>query len=93
MCNSIPTMERGGEERKGRDGPADDTLRRGEEQRANTRREESAVLAAYHGALKCRQRCVEEQRSGREGNGWQGVVGEDHVWFEDRWMVASWCDE
>jgi hypothetical protein len=17
---------------------------------------------------------------------------EDHVWFEDRWMVASWCD-
>jgi hypothetical protein len=19
--------------------------------------------------------------------------GEDHVWFEDRWMVASWCDE
>jgi hypothetical protein len=20
-------------------------------------------------------------------------VAEDHVWFEDRWMVASWCDE
>jgi hypothetical protein len=20
-------------------------------------------------------------------------VGEDHVWFEDRWMVASLCDE
>jgi hypothetical protein len=20
-------------------------------------------------------------------------VDEDHVWFEDRWMVASWCDE
>jgi hypothetical protein len=19
--------------------------------------------------------------------------GESHVWFEDRWMVASWCDE
>jgi hypothetical protein len=19
--------------------------------------------------------------------------GEDHVWFEDRWMVASWSDE
>jgi hypothetical protein len=18
---------------------------------------------------------------------------EDHVWFEDRWMLASWCDE
>jgi hypothetical protein len=18
---------------------------------------------------------------------------EDHVWFEDQWMVASWCDE
>jgi hypothetical protein len=18
---------------------------------------------------------------------------EDHVWFEDRWMVTSWCDE
>jgi hypothetical protein len=22
-----------------------------------------------------------------------GGVAEDHVWFEDRWMVASWCDE
>jgi hypothetical protein len=21
------------------------------------------------------------------------VVTEDHVWFEDRWMVASLCDE
>jgi hypothetical protein len=21
------------------------------------------------------------------------VVDEDHVWFEDRWMVASLCDE
>jgi hypothetical protein len=21
------------------------------------------------------------------------VVIEDHVWFEDRWMVASLCDE
>jgi hypothetical protein len=20
-------------------------------------------------------------------------LGEDHVWFEDRWMVASLCDE
>jgi hypothetical protein len=20
-------------------------------------------------------------------------VGEDHVWFEDRWMVTSLCDE
>jgi hypothetical protein len=20
-------------------------------------------------------------------------VCEDHVWFEDQWMVASWCDE
>jgi hypothetical protein len=20
-------------------------------------------------------------------------TGEDHVWFEDRWMVASLCDE
>jgi hypothetical protein len=20
-------------------------------------------------------------------------IGEDHVWFEDRWMVASLCDE
>jgi hypothetical protein len=22
-----------------------------------------------------------------------GFLGEDHVWFEDRWMVASLCDE
>jgi hypothetical protein len=21
------------------------------------------------------------------------VITEDHVWFEDRWMVASLCDE
>jgi hypothetical protein len=21
------------------------------------------------------------------------LLGEDHVWFEDRWMVASLCDE
>jgi hypothetical protein len=21
------------------------------------------------------------------------LAAEDHVWFEDRWMVASWCDE
>jgi hypothetical protein len=20
-------------------------------------------------------------------------LDEDHVWFEDRWMVAPWCDE
>jgi hypothetical protein len=20
-------------------------------------------------------------------------AAEDHVWFEDRWMIASWCDE
>jgi hypothetical protein len=20
-------------------------------------------------------------------------IFEDHVWFEERWMVASWCDE
>jgi hypothetical protein len=27
---------------------------------------------------------------------WQAVMAdefEDHVWFEDRWMVASLCDE
>jgi hypothetical protein len=23
----------------------------------------------------------------------QACQGEDHVWFEDRWMVASLCDE
>jgi hypothetical protein len=22
-----------------------------------------------------------------------GRESEDHVWFEDRWMVASWCEE
>jgi hypothetical protein len=24
---------------------------------------------------------------------WQWLSCEDHVWFEDRWMVASLCDE
>jgi hypothetical protein len=23
----------------------------------------------------------------------EAVAAEDHVWFEDRWMVASLCDE
>jgi hypothetical protein len=23
----------------------------------------------------------------------QLLLSEDHVWFEDRWMVAFWCDE
>jgi hypothetical protein len=28
-------------------------------------------------------------------NMWYRVVciGEDHVWFKDWWMVASWCHE
>jgi hypothetical protein len=21
------------------------------------------------------------------------LLAEDHVWLEDQWMVASWCDE
>jgi hypothetical protein len=25
--------------------------------------------------------------------GWRRDSSEDHVWFEDRWMVASLCDE
>jgi hypothetical protein len=33
----------------------------------------------------------------REEVGWilgcVKLVAEDHVWFEDRWMVASLCDE
>jgi hypothetical protein len=24
---------------------------------------------------------------------WVDLKTEDHVWFEDRWMVASLCDE
>jgi hypothetical protein len=30
-----------------------------------------------------------------EGRGENEVMQpvENHVWFEDRWMVASWCDE
>jgi hypothetical protein len=24
---------------------------------------------------------------------WESEIDEDHVWFEDRLMVASWCDE
>jgi hypothetical protein len=26
-------------------------------------------------------------------SGWRRSSAEDHVWFEDRWMVASLCDE
>jgi hypothetical protein len=30
---------------------------------------------------------------GSESGGSKKGTGEDHVWFEDQWMVASWCDE
>jgi hypothetical protein len=30
---------------------------------------------------------------GEYNNGARALGIEDHVWFEDRWMVASWCDE
>jgi hypothetical protein len=36
-----------------------------------------------HGALEMAGGCA----------GAAGGSGEDHVWFEDRWMVASLCDE
>jgi hypothetical protein len=29
----------------------------------------------------------------RQAEQWMKVSSEDHVWFEDRWMVASLCDE
>jgi hypothetical protein len=29
----------------------------------------------------------------RRRAGWVDARIEDHVWFEDRWMVASLCDE
>jgi hypothetical protein len=34
------------------------------------------------------RRWMEEKAKGRNGR-----RSEDHVWFEDRWMVASLCDE
>jgi hypothetical protein len=36
--------------------------------------------------LSCYYMCVLSLHSSRGGI-------EDHVWFEDRWMVAYWCDE
>jgi hypothetical protein len=43
-------------------------------------------------------RCREEEISQRSrgiclGVNVADVSSEDHVWFEDRWMVASLCDE
>jgi hypothetical protein len=33
-------------------------------------------------------------RGGSSGDPERGILNiEDHVWFEDRWMVASLCDE
>jgi hypothetical protein len=34
-----------------------------------------------------------EARLGAVENRVDEVALEDHVWFEDRWMVASLCDE
>jgi hypothetical protein len=34
-----------------------------------------------------------EARLGAVENRIDEVALEDHVWFEDRWMVASLCDE
>jgi hypothetical protein len=36
---------------------------------------------------------VLELRSGKKKGARVGASGEDHVWFEDRWMVASVCYE
>jgi hypothetical protein len=38
---------------------------------------------------------LQNLRSPRDHEGGDGVEGpaDDHVWFEDRWMVTSWCDE
>jgi hypothetical protein len=44
--------------------------------------------------LSARGRVREEKRRGAGGPLWaESGDGEDHVWFEDRWMVASLCDE
>jgi hypothetical protein len=34
-----------------------------------------------------------ELMDSRSGSNARALVIEDHVWFEDRWMVASLCDE
>jgi hypothetical protein len=34
-----------------------------------------------------------EQKVPSDKNEAEQLVHEDHVWFEDRWMVASLCDE
>jgi hypothetical protein len=38
-------------------------------------------------------RLQDENDELRKMMGWLSGHDEDHVWFEDRWMVASWCDE
>jgi hypothetical protein len=39
-----------------------------------------------------RKACVEAKQVAVAGHPSDGE-SEDHVWFEDRWMVASLCDE
>jgi hypothetical protein len=36
---------------------------------------------------------IDPNRSQSRGIEEIASLGEDHVWFEDRWMVASLCDE
>jgi hypothetical protein len=46
-------------------------------------RTQSPTTNSQHRRTQCRSNPVMGTVSG----------GEDHVWFEDRWMVASLCDE
>jgi hypothetical protein len=45
------------------------------------------IMSLYSGRLRSPSRAMRHLRAARQ------PVTEDHVWFEDRWMVASLCDE
>jgi hypothetical protein len=54
---------------------------------AERSREKSSMLQGFGDAVLWAEALEEQLLKSRKH------AAEDHVWFEDRWMVASLCDE
>jgi hypothetical protein len=70
----------------------------------NSTTQAQAVQTAYNSSQQeleelraaALEACQESRKARRKlGARWRvaSVPSEDHVWFDDRWMVASLCDE
>jgi hypothetical protein len=53
--------------------------------------EQGETVLGLEQTVEAERRAIEVERKQVEGE--SQFDSEDHVWFEDRWMVASLCDE